>query len=127
MFRSRLAWGGTILVAAALLADDTAAAAAVGETPVEEWVASQVASEQAADLKDYPCPGAASTADCHALSGIFVARLIAGKVVPPDRWPECGNALMSAEEVRGKLDLTGARVPGRTSSCRTATSPIPSR
>jgi hypothetical protein len=34
MFRSRLAWGGTILVAAPLLAD--AAAVAVAETPVEE-------------------------------------------------------------------------------------------
>ena len=110
MFRSRLAWGGTILVLAALLADDTAAAVAV--TPVEEWVASRVASEQAADLKDYPCPGAASTADCRALSGVFVARLIAGKVVPLDRWPAGGIELLSAE-VRGKLDLTGAHVPGR--------------
>ena len=112
MFRSELVWGGTILVAAALLADNTAAGVAVAGTPAEEWVASRVASEQAADLKDYPCPGATSTADCRALSGDFVARLIAGKVVPPDRWPVRGIELLSAE-VRGKLDLTGARVPGR--------------
>jgi hypothetical protein len=112
VFRSRLVWGGVILVAAALLADDAAAAVAMAETPVEEWVANRLASEQAADLKGYPCPGAANNVDCRALSGVFVARLIAGKVVPPDRWPVGGIELLSAE-VRGNLDLTGAHVPGR--------------
>ena len=112
MLRSRLLWGGAILVAAALLADATAASVAVAGTPVEEWVASRVASEQVADLKDYPCPGTANTADCRVLSGVFVARLIAGKVVPPDHWPAGGIELRSAE-VRGDLDLSGVHVAGR--------------
>jgi hypothetical protein len=85
---------------------------AMAETAVEKWVADRVDTEQVADLNDYPCPGATSAVDCHTLSGAFTARLITGKVVPPDRWPAGGIELLSAE-VRGKLDLTGAHVPGR--------------
>ncbi len=85
---------------------------AMAETTVEKWVADRVDTEQVADLNDYPCPGATSAVDCHTLSGAFTARLITGKVVPPDRWPAGGIELLSAE-VRGKLDLTGAHVPGR--------------
>lgn len=108
MFRSGLDWASTFLVSASLLAANAAAAG----TPVEEWVANQVASEQAANLQDYTCPDQASAADCHTLSGAFVARLIVGKVGPPDHWPSRGIELLSAE-VGGKLDLTGVHAPGR--------------
>jgi hypothetical protein len=112
MFRPGLVCASFIFIAVTLYADNTAAEVTVAGTPAEQWVANRMMSEKIIDFKDYHCPGSADAPDCYALSGDFVGRLFAGKVVPPDRWPVRGIELLSAE-VRGALNLTGVHVARR--------------
>ncbi len=81
--------------------------------PIEQWVADQIAAGHPADLAAYPCPPPESAqATCRTLTGAFVARLITGAIVPPEKWQPGGLQLLSAN-ITGPLDLSAAHIQGR--------------